>query len=78
VAQAGELGFDAVERELPDWSDHGPFADAGLNNAWIWTGDVECCYHNARDTTTNVDPSDLKRSGRLALAIVRSYEPVAS
>lgn len=74
VSEAKELGIDAVEKELPDWSDHGPFQQAGLNASWVWTGDVACCYHNPRDTIDNVRPHDLRRSAELALAIVRSYE----
>jgi aminopeptidase YwaD len=73
VSEAQRLGFDAVEKELPDWSDHGPFQQAGLNAAWVWTGDVACCYHNARDTIDNIRQEDLRRSAELALAIVRSY-----
>jgi hypothetical protein len=75
VAAAKRLGIAAEERVLPDWSDHGPFAMAGLNTTWLWTGDVKCCYHNARDTLDNVRAADLERSGQLALAIVRSYRP---
>jgi hypothetical protein len=78
IAEAAKLKIAAVERELPDWSDHGPFADAGLNTAWLWTGDVKCCYDNPRDTIDNVVPEDLERTGKVALAVVRSYEPVAS
>jgi Zn-dependent M28 family amino/carboxypeptidase len=70
---ARELGIPAKQRITPDWSDHGTFLKAGLNAAWVWTGDYKCCYHNPRDTTAIVRTGDLRRSSTLALAIVRSY-----
>jgi aminopeptidase YwaD len=68
-----ELGIPVRERVTPDWSDNGSFLREGLNASWLWTGDVPCCYHNPKDTIDIVRIDDLRRSGRLALAIVRSY-----
>ena len=68
-----ELGIAVRERVTPDWSDNGSFLREGLNSSWLWTGDVPCCYHNPKDTIDIVRIDDLRRSGRLALAIVRSY-----
>ncbi len=73
VKFAKELGIPADERVLPNWSDHGSFQAQGMNTAWLWTGEVPCCYHNPRDTIDNVRPGDVERAGRLAMAIVRSY-----
>jgi hypothetical protein len=61
------------ERETPDWSDNGTFLREGMNATWLWTGEYPCCYHNPKDTIDIVRPGDVDRSGRLALAIVRSY-----
>ena len=68
-----ELGIAVKERVTPDWSDNGSFLREGMNASWLWTGDVPCCYHNPKDTIDIVRSDDLRRSGRLALAIVRSY-----
>jgi hypothetical protein len=73
LARARELQIDVRERVTPDWSDNGSFLRQGMNAAWLWTGELECCYHNPRDTIDVVRPADVERSGRLALAIVRSY-----
>lgn len=73
VRLAKELGIAARERVTPDWSDNGSFLKNGMNAAWLWTGDDKCCYHSPRDTIDRVRPTDVERSGRLALAIVRSY-----
>jgi hypothetical protein len=70
---ARELGFATRLRVTPDWSDNGSFLRAGMNAAWLWTGELPCCYHNPRDTMDVVRPGDVDRSGRLALAILRSY-----
>ncbi len=68
-----ELAIAVRERVTPDWSDHGSFAKQGMNTAWLWTGEVPCCYHNPKDTIDIVRTADVERSGRLALAMVRSY-----
>ncbi len=73
VRLAGELGIAARERVTPDWSDNGSFLTQGMNAAWLWTGDDDCCIHSPRDTIDRVRQADVERSGRLALAIVRSY-----
>ena len=70
---AKELGYRVTQRVTPDWSDHGSFLRAGLNAAWVWTGDYPCCYHNPKDTMAIVRSDDLRRASTLSLAIVRSY-----
>jgi hypothetical protein len=71
---AKELKIAAQERVLPDWSDHGSFQKKDMNTAWLWTGTDPCCYHNAQDVYDHVRPADVARSGKLALAIIRSYK----
>ncbi len=73
VRLAKELGIAAQGRVTPDWSDNGSFLTRGMNAAWLWSGDDPCCIHSPRDTMERVRPGDVDRSGRLALAIVRSY-----
>jgi Zn-dependent M28 family amino/carboxypeptidase len=73
VRLAEDLGIPARERVTPDWSDNGAFLTNGMNAAWLWTGDDPCCIHSPRDTLDRVRPEDVERSGRLALALVRSY-----
>lgn len=73
LAVGKSLGIPVRERVTPDWSDNGSFLQAGMNAAWLWTGELKCCYHNPRDTIDVVRPGDVDRSGRLALAILRSY-----
>jgi hypothetical protein len=70
---ARAFGIPVQERVTPDWSDNGTFLRAGMNAAWIWTGELPCCYHNPQDTIAVVRRDDLDRSGRVALAILRSY-----
>lgn len=72
VRLADELGIHAHERVLPDWSDHGTFLKAGLNAGWLWTGE-DARFHSPRDTFDHVQPEAVERSGRLALAALRSY-----
>lgn len=73
LAQGHALGIAVRERVTPDWSDNGSFLKEGMNAAWLWTGELPCCYHNPRDTIDVVRQEDVERSGRLALAITRSY-----
>lgn len=73
LALGKSLGIPVRERVTPDWSDNGSFLRAGMNAAWLWTGELKCCYHNPRDTIDVVRVPDVDRSGRLALAILRSY-----
>jgi hypothetical protein len=70
---AKELGFAAEPRVYPDWSDHGSFLREGMNASWVYTGNVQCCYHNPRDTIDEIHQEDLRRTETLSLAIVRSY-----
>lgn len=74
IASGRALGIAVREKVTPDWSDNGSFLRAGMNAAWLWTGELPCCYHNPRDTIDVVRRPDVERSGRLALAILRSYE----
>jgi hypothetical protein len=67
-------GIRAYERETPSWSDNGSFQAKGLNAVWLWTGLDQCCKHTKRDTIDHVDAEALDRAGRLALAMLRSYE----
>lgn len=73
LRQGERLGIAVRERITPDWSDNGSFLREGMNAAWLWTGELRCCYHNPRDTIEVVRPPDVERAGRLALAILRSY-----
>lgn len=73
LATAGQLGVEAFLRVTPDWSDNGSFLREGLNAAWLWTDDA-CCTHTPRDTIERVDRGYVERVGRVALAIVRSYD----
>ncbi len=68
------LGIDARPEVRPkNESDHGTFALAGMNYAWLWAGEDFCCYHSPRDTMARVKRDELDRAGRVALAILRSY-----
>lgn len=69
---ADELGVHVRERVTPDWSDNGAFLKEGLNAAWLWADDA-CCTHTPRDTIDQVDLGVVEWTGRLALAILRSY-----
>jgi hypothetical protein len=70
---AGELGVPAREYFTPQMSDSVPFASHGIETGWLWTG-VEPAYHSAKDTVEKITPASLDWTGRLALAVVRSYE----
>jgi aminopeptidase YwaD len=73
LSKAAELDIPAKLRVTPDWSDNGTFLKAGLNAAWLWTGDDPCCYHSPKDRYERVRIDDVGRAGDLALAMVRSY-----
>jgi hypothetical protein len=73
VQTADDLGIRAEERVTPNWSDNGSFLAEGMNAAWLWTGEVPCCYHNELDNFDNVIPDDMEQAGELALALIRSY-----
>lgn len=70
---ASDLHIPAKLRVTPDWSDNGTFLKAGLNAAWLWTGEDPCCYHTPKDVFERIRVDDVRRVGTLALAIVRSY-----
>jgi aminopeptidase YwaD len=70
---ARELKIPVVEEVQPNYSDHGTFILANMDAGWIWAGDDLCCYHSPRDTYVRVQPAEVDRAGRLALALLRSY-----
>lgn len=70
---AGELGVPAREYFTPQMSDSVPFASHGIETGWLWTG-VESAYHSPKDTVEKITPESLDWAGRLALAVLRSYE----
>ena len=70
---AQQLHLTAKPRVTPDYSDHGTFIKAGMNAAWVWTGEDPCCNHSPRDTFEHVKREDVFRAATLVLAIVRSY-----
>lgn len=74
LAVAEVAGIPAYERITPSWSDNGSFQVKGLNAVWLWTGLDECCTHTERDTVEHVHPEAVDRAGRLALAMLRSYQ----
>lgn len=54
----------AVDRiTLCDCSDHGPFEHRGMDAAFAYSG-PEPDYHSPQDTTPNMKPNDLLRTGR--------------
>lgn len=69
---AGDLGVPAREHFTPQVSDSVPFASHGIETGWLWTG-VETAYHSPKDTVEKITPESLDWSGRLALAVLRSY-----
>ncbi|HEX3125954.1 MAG TPA: M20/M25/M40 family metallo-hydrolase [Thermoanaerobaculia bacterium] len=70
---ANELGVPAREYFTPQMSDSVPFASHGIETGWLWTG-VESAYHSPKDTVEKITPESIDWSGRLALAVLRSYE----
>jgi len=70
---ARQLQIPVVEEVQPNYSDHGTFVLANMDAAWIWAGDDLCCYHSPRDVFSRVQPQEVDRAGRLALALLRSY-----
>jgi hypothetical protein len=73
LSLARELGVPAREYFTPQMSDSVPFASHGIETGWLWTG-VESAYHSPKDTLEKVTPASLDWAGRLALAVIRSYE----
>jgi hypothetical protein len=70
---ANQLGVPAREHFTPQVSDSVPFASHGIETGWLWTG-VETAYHSPKDTVEKITPESLDWAGRLALAVLRSYE----
>jgi peptidase M28-like protein len=70
---AKSLGYPAIAKVTPDWSDHGTFLKAGMDASWVWTGEDPCCNHSPRDTFAHVHRDDIARAATVAGAIVRSY-----
>lgn len=70
---AKDLGVPAREYFTPQMSDSVPFASHGIETGWLWTG-VESAYHSPKDTVEKITPESLDWAGRLALAVLRSYE----
>ncbi|MGH2684197.1 MAG: M28 family metallopeptidase, partial [Actinomycetota bacterium] len=56
-------------RGLPDISDHGSFARAGMPAAFLWTGD-EPNHHQPSDVVSNVSPRALRRALRILQALL--------
>jgi hypothetical protein len=73
LSLARGLGVPAREYFTPQMSDSVPFASHGIETGWLWTG-VESAYHSPKDTLEKVTPASLDWAGRLALAVIRSYE----
>lgn len=73
LSLAGRLGVPAREHFTPQVSDSVPFASHGIETGWLWTG-VESAYHSPKDTVEKITPESLDWTGRLALAVIRSYE----
>ena len=69
---ARELGIGVRRMETPDWSDNGSFLKRGMNAGWLWSGDRPE-KHSPQDTFETIRTSDVARSGRLAIATLRSY-----
>ncbi len=70
---ARAMHIPVIEEVQPNYSDHGTFILANMDAAWIWAGDDLCCYHSPRDVFPRVQPAEVDRAGRLALALLRSY-----
>lgn len=74
-AAAAAAGIDAVAVERRgDISDHGPFARRGIPAAFLWSY-FEPAHHTPEDTADRVVAGDVRRAGRLVLALVRSLGP---
>jgi hypothetical protein len=62
-------GFGASVRTLGDISDHGPFAQAGIPAAFLWTG-WEPNHHLPTDVVRNCRPRALRRAGAVLLRLI--------
>lgn len=68
-----EAGIAVSYQVTCDCSDNGPFERAGIPGAFMWSGD-EPNYHDETDTTPNLDPSDLERTGRALRAFIETLD----
>jgi hypothetical protein len=59
--------------KLCDCSDHGPFERAGIPASFAYSGQ-EPDYHSPTDTTPNMKPDDLARTGRAMRVFVRALD----
>jgi len=57
-------------RVLCDCSDNGPFEHAGIPASFMYSGETPE-YHSSRDTVANLEPRDVRRSGRAARAFLK-------
>lgn len=58
---------------LCDCSDHGPFEHAGIPASFAYSGQ-DSNYHSPNDTTPNMKPEDLLRTGRAMRAFVSEID----
>lgn len=58
-----ETNIGVDYQETCDCSDNGPFEIAGIPASFMWSG-FEPNYHDSSDTTANMKPKHLKRTGR--------------
>jgi hypothetical protein len=68
ASAAGASGARARVRALGDISDHGPFALAGMDAAFLWTG-FEPNHHEPTDVVRNVARRSLPRAGGVILEL---------
>jgi hypothetical protein len=54
------------------FSDHMAFADAGISVSWLWSGDHQT-LHTPQDVPTVVKSPALRRAGRLAWEVLRTF-----
>jgi Zn-dependent M28 family amino/carboxypeptidase len=73
VAAGGEVGVPAKAQTLPDYSDHGAFAKAGIPAVYIWAGD-DPRWHTAGDTFEIVQRDEVARAGTLVLGWLEKRE----
>jgi aminopeptidase YwaD len=71
--RARKANVGAVYRTSCDCSDNGPFERAGIPASYMWSG-PEPNYHSPSDTVANMDPRDLKRTGRAVRSFVRALD----
>jgi Zn-dependent M28 family amino/carboxypeptidase len=59
---------------LCDCSDHGPFEHAGIPASFMYSGETPE-YHSSEDTVANLQPRDVRRTGRAARAFLKDIGP---